>query len=349
MKKSFPMFLGCINKKAIKKFKKIVRDKNVKFCTIFCHHNADPDAIYSAYLTFKLVKHLNPKIDCEIVVDQNVSKISKALMLKVPIPFNAGVNLEKTDLVIFVDTSTFKQLDMWGENLEKLGKPLIVLDHHEPHPKTVKKAYLMLVNPEASSTCEIVYSICKNVKVKLSKDDAWGLLAGIVYETKGFRYASSKTLRASAELLDYGISLDEIFNLMIQPIDKSEKIAKLKALQRLQIFEVKGWIIGCTHVSSYQASTARALVSLGCDVAIVGGEKKGEVKVSLRSTRNFQEKTGVHLGRDVAFYVGEKFLGMGGGHSTSAGLNVSGKLQDVLNEIVKILRLKIEEGEAKPR
>ncbi|MCX8175803.1 MAG: DHH family phosphoesterase, partial [Candidatus Bathyarchaeota archaeon] len=150
-------------------------------------------------------------------------------------------------------------------------------------------------------------------------------------------------------LLDYGVSLDEIFNFMIQPVDKSEKIARLKALQRLQIFEVKGWIVGCTHVSSYQASTARTLIGLGCDVAIVGGEKKEEVRVSLRSTRNFQEKTGIHLGRDVAFYVGEKFLGMGGGHSTSAGLNVSGKLQDVLNEVVKVLKLKIEEGEDKTR
>ncbi|MCX8175802.1 MAG: DHH family phosphoesterase, partial [Candidatus Bathyarchaeota archaeon] len=195
MRKLFSMFLGRVNKKTLEKFKKIVRGKNIKFCTIFCHHNADPDAIYSAYLTFKLVKYLNPKIECEIVVDQNVSKISKALMLRVPVPFKEELSLEKTDLVIIVDTSTFKQLDTLGKSLEKLDKPLIVLDHHEPHPKTMEKAYLMLVNPKASSTCEIVYNMCKNVKVKLGKDDAWGLLAGIVYETKGFRYASSKTLR----------------------------------------------------------------------------------------------------------------------------------------------------------
>lgn len=342
-KKPFSGFLSWIDEQTIKKFKKIVRGKNVKFCTIFCHHNADPDAIYASYLTFKLVKHLNPKIECEIIADQGISKISKVLMLKVPVNFKDKPNLEKTDLIILVDTSTFKQLDVWGESLEKLGKPLIVLDHHEVHPKTKEIAHLMVVNPKASSACEIVYDICRNVKVKLDKNDAWSLLAGIVYETKGFRYASSKTLRVSAELLDYGVSLDEIFNLMIQPVDRSEKIAKLKALQRLQIFEVKEWIIGCTHVSSYQASVARTLISLGCDVAIVGGEKKGEVRVSLRSTKNFQEKTSVHLGRDVAFYVGEKFSGMGGGHSTSAGLNVSGNLQDVLSEIVKVLKLKIEE------
>lgn len=40
---------------------------------------------------------------------------------------------------------------------------------------------------------------------------------------------------------------------------------------------------------------------------------------------------------------------MGGGHSTSAGLNVSGKLQDVLSEVVKVLRLKLESKEAKPK
>ena len=96
-----------------------------------------------------------------------------------------------------------------------------------------------------------------------------------------------------------------------------------------------------SQVSSYQASAARALIALGADVAIVGGEKKQKISISLRSTLNFYDKTKIELGGDIAPILGERAAGAGGGHSTVAGVNGSGNINEIMAEAVKILKEKI--------
>ncbi len=72
---------------------------------------------------------------------------------------------------------------------------------------------------------------------------------------------------------------------------------------------IDNWIIAFSHVSAFEASAARALVDLGAHVAAVAGEKGGGVEISLRCTREFTEKTGIHLGRDIAKLVGDEPAG----------------------------------------
>ncbi|RLG91672.1 MAG: hypothetical protein DRO36_03800 [Candidatus Hecatellales archaeon] len=326
------------------KLKNLLKKKRLKHGIIFCHHNADPDAIYSAHVLLKLLKKISPKTRCEIFPVQGPSRLSKLLMEKVPVRVVVKPKLWKADFFILVDTSTLKQLDEWGLKIAKLKKPIIVVDHHTIHPKTRKIASLLIVDTNASSTCEIVYRLCCKAKLRLTRRDALGLLFGIIFETKGFRYASAETLRTSANLLEYGITVDEALRFMAKPVEKSEKIARLKAASRLQLHRFDGWLVVLSHVSSYQASVARALIGLGGDVVAVAGGKKGEVRVSLRATQEFYDKTGVHLGRDVAFVLGERFGGMGGGHATSAGVNGFGSVEEVLAETLKILREKILGG-----
>jgi nanoRNase/pAp phosphatase (c-di-AMP/oligoRNAs hydrolase) len=142
----------------------------------------------------------------------------------------------------------------------------------------------------------------------------------MAYDTRHFMLATSEAFRIAANLVAKGVNALEAMKSLQVPMAESERIARLKASQRLVITRMGGWILVSTHVGSHQASAARALVMLGADVAIVAAEKKAQVRMSLRSTQDFYDKTKVHLGRDVAKKVGKIIQGAGGGHALAAGI-----------------------------
>ena len=73
-------------------------------------------------------------------------------------------------------------------------------------------------------------------------------------------------------------------------------------------------------------------------MAVVGGKKGGTLRISLRADGDFYRKTGIHLGRDIAKPLGEYIQGMGGGHSTSAGVNGSGDVDAGLKRCTELIR-----------
>jgi len=76
----------------------------------------------------------------------------------------------------------------------------------------------------------------------------------------------------------------------------------------------------------------------------VAGEKGDGIEISLRCTREFTEKTGIHLGRDIAKPVGEALQGQGGGHAMAAGVNGTGDIKVGLKRCLRLLK----ENLAKP-
>lgn len=313
-----------------------------QYCIIFCHHNADPDSLYAARLLSRLLKRLNSKLKCDIL-PVGVSAVSKNLMRMVDIKITRNPVLKKSDFIVLVDTSTLSQLGEWDLKVRNSGKPILLIDHHTVHPETRKIADLLIVNRNATSTCEIVYRLCKETDFKIDRKSALGLLFGIAYETKWFKYGSSETFQNTAELLRVGVKLVNVLSALSTPTSRSERLAKLKAASRLQIHQIGEWIIAISQLSSYQASAARALIALGADIAVVGGERKQKIRISLRSTSNFLDKTKIDLGRDIAPILGEKASGVGGGHATSAGVNGSGDINKILAETVRILKDKINQ------
>ena len=111
----------------------------------------------------------------------------------------------------------------------------------------------------------------------------------------------------------------------------------LKASQRLKLHTVGDWIIATSHLSSFQASAARALLLLGADLAIVVGNDKRKLRVSMRSTERFHKETSIHLGRDIAIPLGEEFEGAGSGHSTAAGVNGRGTPDKLVTRALLLL------------
>ncbi len=84
---------------------------------------------------------------------------------------------------------------------------------------------------------------------------------------------------------------------------------------------------------------------MGAHMAAVAGTKNGKVELSLRSTRQFNEKTGVHLGVDIAAPLGEYLQGVGGGHAMASGVSGKGNIQDALKQCLILLKAKIAKTE----
>ena len=250
-------------------------------------------------------------------------------------------NVENADVIVLLDTNTIQQLNTLAEKVKTSKAPIIVIDHHAAHPETEKLARLSITNEEASSTCEIVYSLFRQMSIKPGENEAKALFLGMACDTRHFILAGSSTLKTVAELIDAGVNAQETLSLLSLPMDFSERVARLKASRRAQIFKVGEWILAFSHVSAYQASAARAIIDLGAHVAVVAGQKNEKIEISLRSTRGFYNKTKVHLGKDIAKPLGEYLHGMGGGHSTAAGVNGTGDVETGFKRCLQLLKEKL--------
>jgi phosphoesterase RecJ-like protein len=314
---------------------------NAKRIVLLCHQNADPDAICAALAFSKFLQRLKPELTIEIAAAQGASRLSKFLLNSLPLTLTSQPHIEEADVIALLDTNTIQQLAELGERVKAAKAPLVVIDHHASHPETERLATLSVSDEESCSACEIVYKFFKESGFTLSEIEAKAIFLGIAFDTRHFVLAKSTTLKIVADLIDAGVKAEETLSLLALPMDQSERIARLKACKRVKLMKVNDWLLAFSHVSAYQASAARALISLGADVGAVAGQRDEKIQMSLRASKEFYEKTEIHLGRDIANPMGEYLKGMGGGHSVSAGVNGIGDLEASLKHCARLLKEKL--------
>jgi phosphoesterase RecJ-like protein len=314
---------------------------DAKLAVLLCHHNADPDAIGAAF-TFKgLLKRLRPNLETEIAAASGASSLSKAMMNVLPITLVDNPRIEEADLIVMLDTNTIQQLDEWSKQI-KPNQPLVVVDHHASHPETEQMATLSVTDETASSTCELVYRLFKEAELELTADEARALFLGIAFDTRHFVIATSEALKVVADLVASGVNPQETLPVLSLPMEQPERLARLKAADRMKLMKIGDWLVALSRVSAYQASACRALISLGAHLAIVAGKKQNKIQVSFRASREFCDETGVHVGRDLAKPLGDFLGGMGGGHAASAGANGVGDVEACLRFCEKLLKQKLK-------
>jgi phosphoesterase RecJ-like protein len=319
----------------------VLDEAKARFVLLLCHHNADPDAVCSAYAFQSLLSKCKPDIVAEIGTGQGISRLSKHILKHIPVTVNSQPDVEKADAIVLLDTNTLQQLGHLAERVASTQAPIIVIDHHAAHPQTEQIAKLSITNEDASSTCEMVYNFYKQLNLKPGLNEAKALFLGITFDTRHFVLANSSTFKTISELSDIGVNPQEELSSLALPMDFSERVARIKACRRAKLMKIGNWLIALSHVSAYQASAARALVDLGVHMAAVAGQKNEKVEISLRCTRDFNQVTGIHLGRDIAKPLGEYLQGMGGGHATAAGVNGLGYVEKGLKRCLRLVNEKL--------
>ncbi len=316
----------------------VLDNAQAHFVLLLCHHNADPDAVCSAFAFQSLLSRHRPNMIVEIGTAQGISRLSKHILKHIPITINLQPDVEKAEAIILLDTNTTQQLGKLAERVVNSKVPIVVIDHHAAHPQTEQIAKLCITSEASSSTCEMVYAFYKQLNLKPGLNEAKALFLGITFDTRHFVLAGSSTFKTISELSEIGVNPQEELSTLSLPMDFSERVARFKACRRANLMKVGNWIIALSHVSAYQASAARALIDLGAHVAAVAGQKNEKIEISMRCTREFNQVTGIHLGRDIAKPLGEYLQGMGGGHTTAAGVNGVGQVEKGLKRCLRLVK-----------
>ena len=305
---------------------------------LLCHQNADPDAVCSAFAVQALLHKLAPGIKTTISCPEGISAPTRQLLENLSISTPDQKIPADADLAVLVDTNSLDQLGAASSALLKMEHGLIVVDHHHPHPDTMKLARQMIVDESAAAAAEVVFQLFEASKEEPGKVEATALMAALFVETKHFLLARESTFEVAAKLVRAGADPRRLSGMLSSPMSRSERVARLRAAERSSVTMLGNWIVVTSQLGSYQSSAARAFLTLGAHVAFVAGEVKERIRVNMRATEDFYQKTGAHLARDVAIPLGKLLGGAGGGHPTAAGLTALGAVDDVLIACVNRLR-----------
>jgi len=307
---------------------------------IIGHRNADPDAICSMQAFSYFLKKLYKDVDVSLIAE-NVNKVSEKIILELNLNIESNLSF-KPDIVTLIDTNNLLQVGKIKDLIPK-NIPIIIIDHHTAHPETGRISQFKIIDEKATSASEIIYKILKEVSLEIEPNIALSLLIGILYDTRRFTLISDETFSIVLDLLRAGANYSKALELLRTTMDRSEKIARLKAAQRATIHKIGDWIIVTSRVSTYEASACRALLDLGADVAFVVAEKDDEIRISARAKQEFFEKTSISLAK-VMEKVGQVINGVGGGHPTAAGANGNKDAEEGIKAVLKFLEKEISKS-----
>lgn len=124
--------------------------------------------------------------------------------------------LSRKNFFIFLDFNAYNRIDRLGEIVRDLPGKRLLIDHHL-YPDPI--ADFTFSEPEASSTCELVYRFIAGMGDALRINPTVGkcLYTGIVTDTGSFRHATNPAIfRITADLIERGLDdtgvQDMIFN-----------------------------------------------------------------------------------------------------------------------------------------
>ncbi len=302
---------------------------------IFPHVSADGDAIGSSLALALALKNAGKKVI--VYLEENIPTVYR---------FLPGIELacfydtrdEVMDINIALDTGDVGRLGTRGDAFFE-APCTINIDHHVTNTKF---ALLNFVDDMSASTGEIVYTLLKKLKLGIDRDIAACLYTAVSTDTGGFKYSNttSETHRIASELLATGIDIGELSQRIFDNTTYTKLKLTQKAIELLELHENAKLAAVAISQADLQATGAKdedcdGIVNIGrsiegVEVSVLVKEKNAEeVRVNLRS------KTHVDVSEVAAAFGG-------GGHKRAAGCTVKGSLQEVKEQMIKVLKEKLQ-------
>ncbi|MCD6414401.1 MAG: DHH family phosphoesterase [Candidatus Diapherotrites archaeon] len=284
---------------------------------LIVHKCPDPDAAGAAVALASALKARKKKVS--IGVDKNtISKQTKLLLKKLhhKISFKPDYDV---DCIVVLDTNS-PMLFSLDKVLNSKAKKVLI-DHHHPKQEVVECFDEAFIDEEAVSATQIIYYLLSEMNVSFTRNICLAIAAGILTDSANFVAATVESFLVLGEVLEKGnLSFQEVLESVSVPMEMSEKIARLKASQRLKFYRNGKHLIAVSKVSSFEGGVAKALLYLGADVSFVGAARGNDVRISARAANTVVSK-GFHLGKDVMPLISDVIGGDAGGHAGAAGAN----------------------------
>ena len=247
------------------------------------------------------------------------------------------VELSDIDVIVIVDSNNLNQIELF--NNQDVNIPYIFIDHHIDLQKnnSGNTSSLNLIYDEYSSTSEMILEISDDLSIELPIPYKYLLVSAILTDSGFIKYGNTRTIKSLNQILQNQLEIQNILPLLEREEDISEKIARIKALQRVKLIRINNWLLGISHLSSFSASAASMLTKVGFDIGIIVSEDKSDYRISTRAKKQVCLKTGLHLGKIVS----EINNVSGGGHDGAATLNGKYDVEESLNQLIEKIKKKL--------
>ena len=260
-------------------------------------------------------------------------------------PELAERRLAECDAVIVLDTSNRQRVGRVAPLLDRFPLAVAVVDHHVSHAGF---GQVNVIEPEASSTGEIVYDLIRESGAALTPSIAEALYVALMTDTGSFRYSNtdSHAHRMAAELLGHGLDPQRIHAQVHAHASAGRLRFFGEVLSGLELVDDGRLAVMEASPEQFQrhgltGADTEGLVDMprniaGVDVVALFSEvEPGKVKVSLRST-----------GRIAIDAVCSR-LG-GGGHPHAAGVLLRGTRAEARARILPDLSLRLAAPDGAP-
>ncbi len=306
--------------------------KSSKKILLLTHMNPDGDTLGSMCALYKMIyNRFKKKADMNVV--SNIPYNYKFL----PNIDLAQRYFDKSlvyDLVITLDVAAIDRV-MDSKIFFDKAKCTINIDHHKTNPKF---GDYQIIEPNASSCGEVLFNYFKTNNWKLDKDIAIALYTAIMTDTGNFRFenTSSNTLRAAADLIDFGANPNFIYKQCYETKTKNFVLFQNYCVNKAVFSEdskiayttvykkdLEKFSAGDDYTDGI-AETLRAIETT--EVSFVLKEVDTKLtKISMRSKKT-----------DVAA-ICSKFGG--GGHTFAAGCTIKANIKDSIKKILDEINL----------
>ena len=241
-------------------------------------------------------------------------------------------------MVVVVDTNRPQMTEC--EELLRMTRTIVVLDHHRQSSEIIDNAVLSYVEPYASSTCEMVAEILQyigdGIKIKPAEADA--MYAGIVIDTNNFmNQAGVRTFEAAAFLRRNGADVVRVRKLFRDKLEDYK--ARAEAIQKAEIFKEYFAISECPAEGIESPTVVGAQAAN--EMLDIVGIKASFVLTHLDDTIYFSARSIDEINVQIMM---EKMGG--GGHRTIAGAQLKGAtIEEAKVKLKEIITDMLEKGD----
>ena len=303
--------------------------KSSKNILIISHINPDGDTLGSMLGLAGAIKE-NFKKKCDTLLVSNLPKIYEFLPeVKDSKTIDTIDKSREYDLVINVDVAAIDRIAD-GQILFDKAKYTVNIDHHKTN-----NAYadLNIINPDASSTGEILYGIMKQLGWEISYETAVCLYTAILTDTGSFTFNNTtvKALEAASELVKIGVKPPEIYKYCYESNPKSLVLLQAYCVEKA-VFSEDNKIVYttvykkdiekfCAGEDCTEGLTEKLRAIATTEVAFVVKQSGHNIsKVSMRSN-------GIDVAAVCAVFGG-------GGHALAAGCVVKASVEETVRKIL---------------
>ena len=290
------------------------------------HSNPDGDTIGSA---IALMRFLTGKGKSVTIYNEDGIPFNLKFLLKGE-KILKDVPTEEFDLVALLDVGDLKRVSDEFEEKVRYNKSLVI-DHHLT---STDFGDVSVIDSGAAATGVLIYKLLKEWDDKaIDKSIAEPLYAAIFTDTGSFKFSNTdpEALRVAAELLEYGVSPDQIATEIYEntPFERVRLLAA--ALSTLTISPQGKW--------AYILVTRDLLIRTGATpdmlediINYVRGIRGVRIAIQFREVGDNQFKVGFRS-KEVDVEEIARFFG-GGGHRNASGCKMEGEYHTVVRKVI---------------